>query len=62
MDKVQVNVTLGPGEKGRRRQAVLEEWAINIGATHGGKPSISKLIQKLADQKIMEVLNELSNL
>ena len=48
--KKQINVTLGSGQKALQRQAALELWAESLGLSWGGKGSISKLVQRLADR------------
>lgn len=52
MNKLEINVTLGKGIKGLKRKTALLLWAGLGGHFWGGRPSISKAMQRLADEII----------
>jgi len=45
-------ISLGNKEKGEKRLDVLLDWAEELDLTWNGEPSLSKLIQHLADERI----------
>ena len=50
--RIQQNIVLGEGERGRQRKAALMLWAKKMGLTWDRKGSISQLMQRLADNVI----------
>lgn len=45
-------ISLGNGEQAQARLEALRQWALERGLIWNGQPSISKLIQSLADERI----------